>query len=351
MDTVGAIIVVGSIFWLIFGLIYPIKAAPFLKQPNRLKVFGVYLLINFVIGSLLGSSDAYQAIKSIVTILIFTTLLYLTYSFIAKSLKNKRKKKEYINKYKERLIEVFTSSKYNDIDKAALDGLCKEILLDNKDRTDIEQEAFKEYLDDLINPDDYPMSYENTIKMNAAANFLNLSPSSIVDAKILQAITTLGIINEKSALQEFCNCDVNVQLKKDENILWVIEAYLNKYKTKTERVNYGGPVVSIPIIKGVRYRVGSIKVEPVKREYLETVDIGEAIFTTKRLIFIGNKNTISIDYKKILSIEECEAGLAIKRENTVNPVYMQLPNYLFPLKLLSFINQNEDYELVQPAWN
>ena len=60
MEVLSGILAIASIVWLIFGLIKPTKAAPFLKKPTRLKVFGMALLLFFAAGVIAPKESAPQ---------------------------------------------------------------------------------------------------------------------------------------------------------------------------------------------------------------------------------------------------------------------------------------------------
>jgi len=58
--------------------------------------------------------------------------------------------------------------------------------------------------------------------------------------------------------------------------------------------------VSIPIVKGVRYRVGSYKPQRVTREELTQIDVGEFYLTNKRVVFDGAHRNTAIRYSSLL---------------------------------------------------
>ena len=60
MEVLSGILAIASIVWLIFGLIKPTKAAPFLKKPTRLKVFGMAFLLFFAAGVIWPKESAPQ---------------------------------------------------------------------------------------------------------------------------------------------------------------------------------------------------------------------------------------------------------------------------------------------------
>lgn len=52
-----------SVVWVIFGLVKPTKAAPFLKSPSRLKILGIFFILVVIIGVLAPKSEESSAEK------------------------------------------------------------------------------------------------------------------------------------------------------------------------------------------------------------------------------------------------------------------------------------------------
>ncbi len=87
---------------------------------------------------------------------------------------------------------------------------------------------------------------------------------------------------------------------------------------KTINLGYrgGSQGVSIPIVKGVRYRVGSHRGHIVKEDKLVETSQGVLIVTNKRLFlhpFPGHK-PVSIPVNKILSYSCYRNGLEVYKE-------------------------------------
>ena len=57
METVLGLLGLCVLIWFIFGMFKPLKAAPFLKQPSRLKIFGIFLGVFFILGLFAPKSE------------------------------------------------------------------------------------------------------------------------------------------------------------------------------------------------------------------------------------------------------------------------------------------------------
>lgn len=134
--------------------------------------------------------------------------------------------------------------------------------------------------------------------------------------------------------------EVEIALKSGEVIYHGTGAILKKEKTRTERINYSGPVVSFRICKSVTYRSGSMKMQSQKVAYIDSIDQGTLYLTNKRIAFIGAKKNFSYPYDKIMRVEVSDVGLVIHKENLANPQIVELNDYELVLVILSKIFNN-----------
>lgn len=251
---------------------------------------------------------------------------------------------------------IFKSQKTKD-GEANFDKLVKELIANPTDTgIDKLEEAKKEY---NLKPE--------FCKKVIHDNFKALVDASLEDArlddeeyeKIVDAIDTLGIdVNEvrESALTAWrkhqiylieeknimkpCNADVEIVLKKGENVYLAQAAYLKKEKTRTQRVNFSGPVVNFRICKGLSYRAGSMKIQHETVTFIETLDYGNLILTDRRIVYSGSKKNFSYPYDKIMRIEMSNIGLIIHKENLATPQIIEMDDYELALVILSrMLNQ------------
>lgn len=105
----------------------------------------------------------------------------------------------------------------------------------------------------------------------------------------------------------------NLVLKREEIAVVSVPATLCRYKTRTQYVG-SSQGLSIPLGHGFRYRVSSYRGHPIQVESLTTVDQGNLVVTSQRLVFLGSKRDVSTPTAKLLQIEAFSNGLAIGRE-------------------------------------
>lgn len=82
---------------------------------------------------------------------------------------------------------------------------------------------------------------------------------------------------------------------------------------------YGGP--SIRIAKGMTWRMGGFKSSSESHEELRNIDTGTLTITNKRLVFSGAVKNITVDLKKLVSLEPYEDGISISKEGKASPAY------------------------------
>jgi hypothetical protein len=136
---------------------------------------------------------------------------------------------------------------------------------------------------------------------------------------------------------ENAQAELNVVFKEDEVLHWAIAADMMKRKKVTTRVNYGGFTGSIKIMKGVRYRVGSIGVQSVSKEIMDKEDSGVFYITNQRVGYLGYRKQFSFPFKKIGSLELRSDGLHIFKDGKETPYILELRDYEVPLAMISLI--------------
>ena len=81
----------------------------------------------------------------------------------------------------------------------------------------------------------------------------------------------------------------------------------------------GSRGVSIPIVKGVRYRAGSFRGKSVVvGSHLEAADTGMLTVTSTRVVFTGNRKTLEVPFAKLISIDAYNDGVRLHASNRQN---------------------------------
>ncbi|MEO5800290.1 MAG: hypothetical protein ABIZ70_07245 [Gemmatimonadales bacterium] len=111
-----------------------------------------------------------------------------------------------------------------------------------------------------------------------------------------------------------------VVMQKGEVCYYVGEARWSELRTRTDRVTYSGPVASIKIAKGLRYRIGSATVQAHKVTELRQIDQGMLYITSKRLFFEGAEKNTTIAYKAISQLKVFNGGFEVEKQAGKSPV-------------------------------
>lgn len=113
--------------------------------------------------------------------------------------------------------------------------------------------------------------------------------------------------------------NVSISLGKQEVCYFYASTDWYELRTVTQRINYAGTTASIKIMKGVHYRVGSIKPQRITSQELKHIDTGMLYITNKRLIFTGKIKNTTINLTKILSFTPYSDGVEISKSAGRSP--------------------------------
>ncbi len=133
---------------------------------------------------------------------------------------------------------------------------------------------------------------------------------------------------------------VPILLEKSETCYFHDTTEWYEKRTITQRVNYRGPTASIRIMKGVRYRVGSIKPQRITTEEWKRIDTGTLYLTNKRIIFLGQNKNSNIRLNKIVSFTPYTDAIEIAKDTGRSPILkISNNNEMFCLILSRLLNE------------
>jgi hypothetical protein len=114
---------------------------------------------------------------------------------------------------------------------------------------------------------------------------------------------------------------IELHLHKNEFCYFTAPATWLENRTVTRSIRYGGPAVSIRIMKGVYYRTGQYDLQRITQDETREVDSGTIYVTGKRIIFTGSRRNTSIRLEKILSVNPYSDGVEIVKDSGKNPIF------------------------------
>jgi hypothetical protein len=110
--------------------------------------------------------------------------------------------------------------------------------------------------------------------------------------------------NEEQALEELvlesAIQDLSINLNDLERIILKLDGVqLLEFKNINNKGMYQG--ISLRVMDGLSYRVGEFSSK--QKQALTGLDVGELIFTSDRLIFLGARESLELSLKKLLSVD------------------------------------------------
>lgn len=223
--------------------------------------------------------------------------------------------------YKKAFSQVIKDGRIENDEKAFLENLEQDLRLPSDLAEKLSKEARQLFIEDYVKEitEDQRLSPDELGELEAISKSLNIKLE--IDAKSKAALDKMKrfwIIENG----EIPVISVSINLQKNERCYFKTPAEWHELRTITKRINYGGPSARIKIMKGLSYRVGSMKVERVTKETMQQLDTGTLYVTNKRLIFTGNKKTSNIKLEKILSVIPYSNGIEIVKDAGRSPVFV-----------------------------
>ncbi|MBR3496312.1 MAG: hypothetical protein IKH37_06240 [Prevotella sp.] len=210
--------------------------------------------------------------------------------------------------------------------------------------SDIQRETLKKALDMALGEikalDEIPSSMENYIKSlmerfslkddetESSKNYVEY-----VKALVIQDILK-GRIPKRVTLD---NSPINMQA--GEVTIW---AFVNVvyYEEVSKRTTVGASKgFSVRIAKGIYYREGAFKGEPLITSSLQAKYSGALILTNRNIYFYSAARSMKFPYKKIISFVPFEDGLGVQPDRTnAKTVYFKNLDGRFAFNIVSNIN-------------
>jgi hypothetical protein len=138
--------------------------------------------------------------------------------------------------------------------------------------------------------------------------------------------------------------DNPINLERGEAIIWVLRdaAYFTT-RTRTQYVG-GSHGISFRLTRGVYYRIGAFKGEPIQTQYLSHEGNGDFVITNLNVYFLSPSKVLKLPIRKIVAIQPHSNGLTISRDGSSNtqPAIFTLDDPWFAANAISRINQLEN---------
>lgn len=267
--------------------------------------------------------------KNLVYIGIVVSAIYFIFTKVFRSPKRKG-----LDLYSQKVKELLVDGNLSQEDKAILDQIKKEHNLTDKDVEKYNLAGFKVFFDKIT--DDSRITEDERKELTKIYTDLNLPTDKLAyNQSDFNKYHTLHIIDQ-GKLPTIDVPNLNVNLKPDEKLHYISKAFIVKNKSVTKGYNYSGFSTSIKIAKGLRYRVGSMKVHPQKVNVIMTDDAGTFYLTTENLGYIGLNKHFSMPYDKISSLDIRDGFLYLYKKGKEGPFIISMNDFELPLAIVSF---------------
>lgn len=165
--------------------------------------------------------------------------------------------------------------------------------------------------DGVISDDEYA-------KLEDYETLFDIPKDEIARAGSTQKIVKSLILNEalngkitKSRVE--VDGSIPFLFEKDELIVWLFNRVeLFELKTKTH-YSGGSQGVSIRIAKGLYYKVGAFKGQPIKTEEIRHTATGILVLTDRNLYYSSDGKSLKIKYNQIISMPTFEDAIGIQQ--------------------------------------
>ncbi len=299
------------------NILQKFKGLSFAKQLILVLVAVTIVTINF------------NFFKNLIYIGVVVGAIYLLFIKIIRSPKRKG-----LDLYSQKIKELLVDGNLSEEDKTILEQIKKEHNLTDKNVEKYNLAGFKIFFDKIT--DDSRITEAERKELVKIYSDLNLSTDNLAyNQSDFNKYYTLHLIDE-GKLPTIDVPNLNVNLQTGEKLHYVNKAFIVKNKSITKSINYSGFSASIRIAKGLRYRVGNVKINPQKVNVMMTDDAGTFYLTTKNLGYIGLNKHFSIPYDKISSLDIRDGFLYLYKKGKEGPFIISMNDFELPLAIVSF---------------
>lgn len=113
--------------------------------------------------------------------------------------------------------------------------------------------------------------------------------------------------------------ETRLQLQRGETCHYAAPCEWWEFRKRTKRIDYHGPVASVQLMKGLRYRAGSITPHFERESVLVQIDAGTLYITDKRLFFDGHEKNSTVTWRSVAAVAAFDGGIEIEKQTGRSP--------------------------------
>lgn len=229
------------------------------------------------------------------------------------------KKEANIQLIKSEMIQLASDGKLTPEEIRQIESRKSELCLNDEDIKLAKVDAYAAAFNKVV--DDSALTEEEEKELNNIQKELNLS-DDLVEAK-KKVLARYRLVREIQNGNMPTLQIANIVLKKGEQTYWSEPSSLLEEKVLSRHFEGGSSGFSFRLMKGVSYRIGGFKGYPVVEKGTVSTSDGEIVFTSKRLIFRGDRKSFATNLDKILDIQFYANGIQFSENNRSKPRLIQ----------------------------
>lgn len=220
----------------------------------------------------------------------------------------------------------------------------KECFIDQSERLSCFYKAFdktvNKFLDDGIltqAEEDLLSSFNDHYNFDQGQLDKNGSYQKILKASILRELNEGKAPKSRIKIQG----TLPFLIQKSEVIIWIFQN-VSFYEQRTKTIYEGRSAsVSFRIAKGLYYRTGAFRGNPVQVSEMRPIGVGLLAISNKHLYFSSAAKSLKIPFNKILTLNPYEDGIGIQKDGTSSKpqIFKDLDGW-FIYNLISTLIQN-----------
>lgn len=230
-------------------------------------------------------------------------------------------KKEQLEKLRETIWNVVTDGEVTDRELEVINKLYSESELSQEDLQKLRNEVFTQIVHQAIS--DRRVTESELRSLNHLIERLEISPEIESWAeKQIGYYRLFTLIESGESLPQ--GSPIGLILQKNEVCHLSLPAQLLEERVVSRNYSGGSRGVNVRLIKGVSFKVGQNRGQMVSQTGLVIISEGYFIITNKRLVFSGDRKSVSTAIEKLLDLNVFSNGLSFSATNRQKPTIIQL---------------------------
>jgi hypothetical protein len=199
-----------------------------------------------------------------------------------------------------------------------LDAIAKECFIGSNEKQSLIFKGYDQAVAKLCHGEQL-MSKEDEEKVVVFQNHFNYTQEQLNRNHSFDLVAKSSIIRRLAAGEDVSigvpdGFVLPIIMEKGENLLWAFGASeFYQPSTKTVYANHSSGV-SVRVTKGLYYRMGASRGEPITTTEMKLLATGVTFYTTRNIYFSSPMKGFKIPYKKIISLFPYQNGISVQKD-------------------------------------